>query len=359
MGALPTTPASQDFVAGLPKAELHVHLVGSASVPTVLELARRHPDGGVPTDEAALAEFYRFTDFAHFIEVYIAVSALVRTAPDVAALTLGVLGDLATQNVRYVELTVTPDSHLRQGIEPDGLAEALTQARTAASERDGIEVGWVFDIPGEDGLASGERTIDWVERWAPEGSVGFGLGGPELGVPRPQFADVFARARALGLASVPHAGETTGPQTVRDAVEVLGAQRIGHGLSAAADPVLMAELVERGIALEVCPTSNLRTRAVASLAEHPWPVLVAAGVTVTLASDDPGMFDTTLCDEYRLVRDQFGISAAGLADLARIALDVSYAPAVIKRRVRTEIDDYAASALPDRSRDRPAAPPPG
>jgi len=346
------------LVAGLPKAELHVHLVGSASVPTVLELARRHPDGGVPTDEAALAEFYRFTDFAHFIEVYIAVSALVRTAPDVSALALGVLGDLAAQNVRYVELTVTPDTHLRQGIEPDGLAEALTEARTAAAERNGIEVGWVFDIPGEDGLASGERTIDWVERWAPAGSVGFGLGGPELGVPRPQFAAVFARARALGLASVPHAGETTGPQTVRDAVNVLGAKRIGHGLSAAADASLMAELVERGIALEVCPTSNLRTRAVASLAEHPWPVLVAAGVTVTLASDDPGMFDTTLCDEYRLVRDQFGISAAGLADLARIALDVSYAPAVIKRRVRTEIDDYAASALPDPSRDRPAARPP-
>lgn len=341
------------FIAGLPKVEIHVHLLGSASVPTVLELARRHPDRGVPTDEGALRDFYQFTDFAHFVEVYLAVNALVRTADDVEALAVGVLGDLAGQNVRHVELTVTPDSHLVMGIEPDGIAEALSRARHTARARHGLEVGWVFDIPGESGLPSGERTIDWVQRWAPEGSVGFGLGGPEVGVPRPQFAEVFARARALGLASVPHAGETTGPQTVRDAVEVLGAQRVGHGIAAAQDPALMAELAESGIALEVCPTSNLRTRAVPSLAEHPWPDLVEAGVTVTVNSDDPAMFATTLCAEYRLVHDAFAVSAAGLTDLARAAVDVSFAPDVVKRRVSAEIDAYASS---DVSPDPPAPP---
>lgn len=329
------------FIAGLPKAELHVHLVGSASVPTVLELARRHPDGGVPTDEMALTGFYAFTDFAHFIDVYIAVNSLVRTADDIEAMAVGVLGDIARQNVRYVELTVTPDSHLMMGIEPDAVAEALVRARTTARERLGLEVGWIFDIPGENGLPSGERTIDWVERWAPEGSVGFGLGGPEIGVPRAQFAGVFARARALGLASVPHAGETTGPQTVRDAVELLGAQRIGHGITAAGDPALMADLAARGIALEVCPTSNIRTRAVPSLAEHPWRTLVDAGVTVTVNSDDPGMFATTLLAEYRVVHDVFGVSPLGLAELARTALDVSYAPGDVKARIRAEIDAYA------------------
>lgn len=340
--ALVDCSAVESFIAGLPKAELHVHLVGSASAPTVLELARRHPDGGVPTETASLADFYRFSDFAHFIEVYIAVNSLVRTAADMEALAVGVLADIARQNVRYVELTVTPDSHLLMGIEPDAVVEALVRARTAARDRFDLEVGWVFDIPGERGLPSGERTIDWVERWAPEGSVGFGLGGPEIGVPRPQFAEVFARARALGLASVPHAGETTGPQTIRDAVHLLGADRIGHGITAAGDPNLMALLAERGIALEICPTSNVCTRAVSSLAEHPWQRLVDAGVTVTLNSDDPGMFDTTLLDEYRVAHEVFGVPAAGLVALARTAVDVSYAPEAIKRRISSEIDTYRA-----------------
>lgn len=127
------------WLAGLPKVELHVHLVGSASVPTVLELAQRHPDGGVPTDEAALRHFYAFTDFAHFIEVYIAVDSLVRTAADIESVASGVLADLAAQQVRYVELTVTPDSHLHKGIAPDGVAEALERARARKREAERIE----------------------------------------------------------------------------------------------------------------------------------------------------------------------------------------------------------------------------
>jgi len=191
-------------------------------------------------EEADLRRFYEFTDFAHFIDVYIAVNSLVRTAADVEDLIVGVAHGLAGENVRYAELTVTPDSHLLMGIEPDGVAEALTNARTRARDEHAVSLVCVYDIPGELGLESGERTIDWLERFAPAGSVGFGLGGPEIGIPRPQFADVFARARALGLASVPHAGETTGPQTIRDAIDDLGAVRIGHGIAAARDPELMA-----------------------------------------------------------------------------------------------------------------------
>jgi len=339
-----TARSAEDFIAGLPKVELHVHLVGAASISTVLELARRHPDRGVPTDAEALRGFYRFTDFAHFIEVYIAVNSLVRSAADVEALIVGVAGDLAAQQVRYAELTVTPDSHLLMGIPPDGVASALTSARSQVREEHGVELGWVFDIPGELGLASGERTIDWVERWAPEGSVGFGLGGPEFGVPRPQFAGIFAQARALGLASLPHAGETTGPETIWDALRHLGAERIGHGLSAVADLTLLAELADRGIPLEVCPTSNIRTRAVQELGDHPMPALVESGVRVTLASDDPGMFDTTLNAEYGIAHDVFGMSPAQLAGLALTGVDVSYADPVLKRRLRSEISDYVLSS---------------
>jgi aminodeoxyfutalosine deaminase len=328
------------FVAGLPKAELHVHLQGAASVPTVLELARRHPEAGVPTDEGALKEFYEFRDFAHFIEVYISVNRLVRTADDVRALVTGLGRDLAAVAVRYAEVTVTPDSHLLMGIPPEAVAEALTAGRADVLRDHGVELAWIFDIPGELGLESGLRTIEWVERHRPEHSVGFGLGGPEIGTPRAQFRDVFRRAAALGLRSVPHAGETTGPDTVRDALDVLGAVRIGHGVSAATDPALVEDLAARGVVLELCPWSNVRTRAVASIEEHPFPALRAAGVRVTLNTDDPGMFDTDLNREYLTAHRAFGLDAAALADVAREAVRGSFAGEATRARLLAEIDAY-------------------
>ncbi len=332
------------FIAALPKAELHVHLQGAASVPTVLDLARRYPAAGVPTDEATLREFYDFTDFAHFIEVYISVNNLVRSADDVRSLVEGLGRDLAEVGVRYAEVTVTPDSHLLMGIEPDGLAHALDEGRKAVLVTHGIELGWIFDIPGELGLASGTRTIEWAEAFLPPHSVGFGLGGPELGVPRDQFQDVFRRARDLGLRSVPHAGETTGPQTVRDSIDMLGAVRVGHGISSAQDPELMAELVDRDIVLEVCPTSNIRTRAVSSFDEHPFVLLRDAGVRVTVNTDDPGMFDTDLNREYLVAHEHFGLDRPALVELARESVRASFASPDTRDRVLSEIDAYAASS---------------
>src|SRR5690606_41968845 len=164
----------------------------------------------------------------------------------------------------------------------------------------------------------------------PDALVGFGLGGPEIGVPRPQFADHFARARAAGLRSVPHAGESTGPQSIWDSIDQLGAERIGHGIAAAQDPALMERLVADGIALEICPTSNVRTRSVASLEEHPLPTLVEAGVTVTINSDDPPMFGTTLNREYEIAADLLGLDEAGIRTLATAAVDASFAPEDLK-----------------------------
>ena len=332
----------RDFIQELPKAELHVHLQGAASVPTVLELARRYPAAVVPTDADALRAFYDFTDFAHFIEVYISVNDLVRSAEDVRSLVVGLGRDLADVRVRYAEVTVTPDGHLKMGIAPDALTAALNLGRTDVLGQFGIELAWVFDIPGELGRESGLRTIAWAEKHLPEHSVGFGLGGPEAGVPRGQFADVFRRARDLGLHSVPHAGETTGPQTVRDSLDLLGAVRIGHGISSAQDPSLMAELVARDIVLEVCPTSNVRTKAVAALAEHPFMTLRSAGVRLTINTDDPGMFDTDLNREYLVAHEVFGLDRSDLADLARESVRASFAPQPTHDRILREIDAYAA-----------------
>ncbi|MFI0794652.1 adenosine deaminase [Micromonospora rubida] len=333
------------FIAGLPKVELHVHHVGSASPRIVAELAARHAGRSpVPADPDALANYFEFRDFGHFIEVYLSVVDLIRDPEDVWILTHEVARELARQQVRYAELTVTPYSHVRRGIPAPAFCEAIEDARKRAEADFGIELRWCFDIPGEAGLPAAEETLRICLEERPDGLISFGLGGPEIGVPRPQFKPYFDQARAAGLRSVPHAGETTGPQTVWDALRDLGAERIGHGISAAEDPELLAHLAERQIALEVCPTSNLRTRAVASLDEHPLPRLVEAGVLVTINSDDPPMFGTTLDDEYAVAARLLGLGPEGVAALAKAAVTAAFLEPGEKSRLTAEIDGYLAAA---------------
>ncbi|MFE5829520.1 adenosine deaminase [Streptomyces sp. NPDC056488] len=331
------------FIAGLPKAELHVHHVGSASPRIVAELAARHPDSKVPTDPEALADYFTFTDFAHFIDVYLSVVDLVRTPEDVRLLTFEVARDMARQNIRYAELTITPYSSTRRGIDENAFMDAIEDARKAAEAEFGTVLRWCFDIPGEAGLEAAEETarLATTEGLRPEGLVSFGLGGPEIGVPRPQFKPYFDRARAAGLRSVPHAGETTGPETVWDAIRDLGAERIGHGTSSVRDPELLAYLAEHRIALEVCPTSNIATRAVATLDEHPIRRMVDAGVLVTVNSDDPPMFGTDLNNEYAVAARLLDLDERGLAALAKNAVEASFLDEAGKARIAAEIDAYA------------------
>ncbi|NUK60465.1 adenosine deaminase [Streptomyces lunaelactis] len=333
------------FIAGLPKAELHVHHVGSASPRIVAELAARHPDSKVPTDPEALADYFTFTDFAHFIEVYLSVVDLIRTPEDVRLLTFEVARDMARQNIRYAELTVTPFSSTRRGIDEKAFMAAIEDAREAAETELGVVLGWCFDIPGEAGLEAAEETARLAVDLHPEGLVSFGLGGPEVGVPRPQFKPYFDRAIAAGLHSVPHAGETTGPQTIWDALNELGAERIGHGTSATQDPALLAHLAEHRIPLEVCPTSNIATRAVADLDEHPIKEMVAAGVLVTINSDDPPMFGSDLNNEYAVAARLLELDERGVAGLAKNAVEASFLDEAGKARIAAEIDAYTAAWL--------------
>jgi aminodeoxyfutalosine deaminase len=183
------------------------------------------------------------------------------------------------------------------------------------------------------------------DRLRPEGLVSFGLGGPEIGVPRPRFKPYFDRAIAAGLHSVPHAGETTGPQTVWDALTHLRAERIGHGASSAQDPKLLAHLAEHRIPLEVCPTSNIATRAVRTLDEHPLQQFVRAGVPVTINSDDPPMFGTDLDNEYAVAARLLDLDERGLAELAKNAVEASFLDPAGKARIKDEIDTYTARWL--------------
>jgi aminodeoxyfutalosine deaminase len=334
------------FIAGLPKAELHVHHVGSASPSIVSELAMRHP-GEVPVDPEELRSFFEFRDFRHFIDVYLAVVSLIRTDEDVRYLTYEVARELATvQQVRYAELTCTPYTSVLpddtdHGMPIEAYTQALEDARIAAERDFGIVLRWIYDIPGESGMPAADATLSFATNHRVDALVGFGLGGPEVGVSRPQFKPHFDAARRVGLHSVPHAGETTGPETVWDALRVLGAERIGHGTSAVQDPALLSFLADKHIPLEVCPSSNIATKAVATLDEHPIRAFRDAGVTISVNSDDPSMFGTSLNQEYEIAARLLDLDAAGVADLARAAVATSFAEPETKTALLDEIDIYS------------------
>jgi aminodeoxyfutalosine deaminase len=234
---------------------------------------------------------------------------------------------------------------VQAGIPIEAFVEAVEDARVAAERDHGIVLRWCYDIPGEFGLPAAEETLRYALDHAPHTLVSFGLGGPEVGVGRPQFKDVFDKARAAGLHSVPHAGETTGPETVWAALRDLGAERIGHGTSSARDPELVRHLVDNAVPLEVCPTSNIATRAVQRLDEHPIRQLFDAGVVVTVNSDDPPMFGTTLNREYELAAGLLGLDEQGIARLATRAVQASFLPEPDKAALAGEIDAYTRSVL--------------
>jgi aminodeoxyfutalosine deaminase len=326
------------FVDEVPKVELHVHLVGSAALATVRTLAERSPEVGVPTGLDELRAFYEFQDFAHFLRVYSAVNSLVQTGDDVVTLVGGLADDLLTQRVRYAEVTVTPWAHVVAGLDYPDLVEGLEEGRRRAAAR-GLELAWCFDIPAHLEPDNGAQTAAWATDQPPDGMVSFGLGGAETGVDRRDFADAFARARAAGLRSVPHAGEGLGgAESVWGAVQALGADRIGHGIRSVDDPALLAHLAGHGIPLEVCPISNVRTRVVADLAQHPLPDLLAAGVVVSINTDDPPMFGTDLGHEYRSIASTFGLGIDDLADLVANGVRSSFLADPAKAALLADIE---------------------
>lgn len=338
-----TSPELTRFIAGLPKAELHVHHVGAASPHIVAELASRYEGStSVPADPALVERFYDFRDFPHFLQIYLQVLDLIRKPEDLWTLIHGVGGDLAAQNVRYAELTVTPHLHLDRGFAPEEFCEVLEDARRRVETDHGTVLRWCFDVSGDFGIPAADQTLSLALDQRPDGLVSFGLGGGEKGVPRSMFARHFAAARAAGLHSVPHAGEVTGADGVWEAVRELGAERIEHGIHSVEDPALLEHLAEHGITLDVCPTSNVCTKAVPSLAEHPLPELVRAGVPVTVNTDDPPMFRTDLNREYAVAAELLSLDEKGVADLARTAVRASFLGAEGKSALLAEIDAYAS-----------------
>lgn len=342
-----TDPRLEAFIRRMPKAEIHVHLEGSVRPATLLQLAERNRVTPPAPDEASLREFFRFRDFPHFIEVYIAVCNCLRTPDDFATIVREIGEDAARQNIRYLEIHFNPETNVRKrGLDFHEMLAGMNQGRAEARERWGIEMRWIADgvRDSETSPYSVTRTVDWITALPEEdGVVALGLGGNEVGHPPPPFAADFARARGAGLHTVAHAGETTGHATIADSLDLLGAERIGHGVRAADSPDLVARLARERIPLELCPTSNLCTQVVASFAEHPFRAFDEAGVIVTVNSDDPPLFGTTLTDEFLVLARHWGYDADSLERIALNAVDIAFLPEAEKARLRaTFLAEFAA-----------------
>jgi aminodeoxyfutalosine deaminase len=281
-----------------PKIELHVHLEGTVRPATLLEIARRN-DYALPADTVeGLAALYEFRDFDHFIDVWILTTNALRTDDDFRQVVVDYAAEAVSHGAVYIEGIFSPIERAWRGVGWDAIFSGYCDGAQEAKERFGVEVRLTPDITRGAPLEDAREAVRYAIAYGDRGVVGIGLGGEEAQYPPEPFEAIFAEARAGGLASVPHAGEVTGPANVRGALESLVPDRIRHGIGAHGDAGLVRELAGRGVVLDVCPLSNLRTRAVASLAEHPLPALVAAGVACSISTDDPAMFDTDLSRDY-------------------------------------------------------------
>ena len=319
-------PRLGDLIDQLPKVELHLHLEGSIHPELALRLAHRRGRSlpGMDTGADGLREHYRFASFKDFLRMYIAISACLSEAEDFCEIAVALARDLAAQRVAYAEVTFTPMTHVARGVDPEVMLAGLAEGRARAREEHGVELAWVFDIV-RCFRDQAEPTLELALRGRSQGVIGLGFAGPEAPEwPTAPFAGTFTRAKAEGLHSLPHAGEMAGPASIWEALLHLGAERIGHGVRAVDDPALLEHLVRTQIPLEVCPTSNLGIGLYPDLAAHPLPQLLRAGVAVSLASDDPPMFATSLVEEYRRCTVAYGWDAAQLRALAAAAVQHSF-----------------------------------
>lgn len=303
-----------------PKIELHVHLEGTVRPETLLEIARRN-DVGLPADTVdGLRSLYAFRDFAHFIDIWIMTTRALRTERDFRQVVVEYAQEASRHGAVYIEGIFSPAERVKYGPSWDEVFSGFCDGAQEARERVGIEVRLTPDIPRDledDPMEGAELTVRYASRYRDRGVVGIGLGGLEAEHPPEPFAPAFRRAKELGLGSVPHAGEVAAVGSIRGALDALAPDRLRHGIRAIDDPDVVRELAERRIVLDVCPTSNLRTGSVPSLAEHPLPDLMDAGVPCSLGTDDPAMFETDLDREHDLARamgiDPRALYEAGIA----------------------------------------------
>lgn len=330
------SPELTAWVQRMPKVELHVHLEGSIRPRTLAELAlRNHVDlpGGV---QAA----YSFSDFQGFLDAYMRCAACLSRHEDFEQVTYEFLCDEAAQGVQYCEVFLSPMQHLRRDLHFDQIMHAIHEGQERARREWDIRMGVIFDHGRQFGVEAGYQVLERALATRRYGVIGFGLGGDEVHFPPELFSALFAQAGEAGLHLTAHAGEVCGPESIWGAIRSLRVGRIGHGIHAIEDPQLLDFLRRGDIYLDVCPTSNVRTGAIPTLSEHPVRRLFDAGVPITLASDDPALFQTSLLQEYLLLAEHFGFSRDELWQLSLNGVRASFLPSEEKAALEAKFRQF-------------------
>ncbi len=334
------TVASSTFIRSLPKAELHLHLEGTVDPHTLAELSRRHPtplpttnnryrnieDSGRVFTEAEAREIYQYKHFTGFLWAFKAVTERLRTPEDYELVTYRMMQKLHAQNVLHAEVYVSVGVVQWRGQEFAPLLEGLERGRQRGERDFGMSLYWIFDATRHFGVEEAQRVVEEAIRFRDRSVIGIGLGGDERRAAPEQFRAVYEHAAKHGLRLTVHAGETLGPESIWSALNELKADRIGHGLHAIEDPKLVRYLAEKRIPVEVCITSNVLTGCCAEVGQHPIRRLFDSGALITLNTDDPDMFHTTLTNEYLIAQQVFGFSEAELRELARNSFRGSFLP---------------------------------
>jgi aminodeoxyfutalosine deaminase len=333
-------PIPSSLIRQLPKAELHLHLEGSIDPPMVAELRTQN---GKTTDSAEIEGLYHYSTFADFLMAFKLVTEDLRTQENFEFISYQLMQKLKAENVWHAEVYVSVGVYLRRKQNFADLFEGLERGRQRGEREFGVSLLWIFDAVRQFGPAEAQRVAELAVGFKDRNVVGFGIGGDEAKAPPGVFREVYAYARERGLRLTAHAGETAGPESIWGALN-LQAERIGHGLTAWQDPELVEELSRRQIPVEICLTSNLRTRCCPSLAEHPVRNYFDQGVMITLNTDDPAMFATSLSREYQLAQEHFAFTDEHLRELARNSFEASFLPPAEKLRFLNLLDRRPAIA---------------
>lgn len=322
--------------AAVPKAELHVHLEGTAPPTLIRRLAARH--NAAPPEDRLGPDRFRWQGFADFLDAYDEAAAMIRTAADYRDVTLDYLLACAEEGAVYVELMSSPDHAALAGLSFADHLAGIVDGIEAARDMAAIEARLIVTCVRHFGVDRAEAVARACVRHRHPLLTGFGMGGDETFLTAAAFAGAFRIATGeAGLGATVHAGEVVGSESVRDAVDALPVSRIGHGVRVLEDPALTEELVARGIVLEVCPTSNVATGVVADYDAHPLKRLVEAGLKVTLNSDDPPYFATSIGREYALAMDRFGLDAAALGSITCTALEAAFVDEATRTRLLARV----------------------
>ena len=336
-----SSPASlfpSAFIQSLPKAELHLHLEGAIEPASLLELKKRH--GNPSSTLAEVEQLYNYEDFAGFLMAFKDVTELLRTPEDYELITYRLMERLKSETVLHAEVYVSVGVCLWRKQDFDAIFEGLERGRARGESDFGVSLLWIFDAVRQFGAEKAQVVADLAVRYCERNVVGFGIGGDERKGAPELFREVYAYAADKGLRLTAHAGESAGPESIWGALN-LKAERIGHGLTAWQDPELVEELSQRQVPVEICVTSNLKTGCCSGIAEHPVKNYFDHGMMITLNTDDPAMFRTSLTREYQLVQDAMGFTDEHLRELARNSFEAAFLPAERKLHFLNSFDSLA------------------